>query len=84
MGDDAETKVVKRGRGRPPKAEGAKKAAAKRPAAAAKDGASGAKKGRGRPPKAAAEKPAKGKKKAEEEEAGDDATNGDTDGDKSD
>ena len=55
MAEDGETKVAKRGRGRPPKAESEKKTATKRaapaPAAAA---AGGAKKGRGRPPKAEA------------------------------
>jgi hypothetical protein len=50
MAEEGETKVAKRGRGRPPKAEGEKKTATKRAAPAAAAG--GAKKGRGRPPKA--------------------------------
>ena len=48
MAEEAETKVVKKGRGRPPKAEGEKKAV-KRAASANGDPAPGAKKGRGRP-----------------------------------
>ena len=54
MSDDGETKPAKKGRGRPPKTDSAKKAAAKRPAK--EDEANGdvaeevpAKKGRGRP-----------------------------------
>ena len=48
MAEETETKVVKKGRGRPPKAEGEKKAV-KRAASANGDAAPGAKKGRGRP-----------------------------------
>ena len=48
MAEESETKVVKKGRGRPPKAEGEKKAV-KRAASANGDAAPGAKKGRGRP-----------------------------------
>lgn len=77
MGDETETKVVKRGRG---SQEDCRKEAL---SCCKGRRASGAKKGLGRPSKAAADNPAKGKKKAEEEDAGNDATNGDTDDDKS-
>jgi len=48
MAEETETKVVKKGRGRPPKADSEKKAV-KRAASENEDAAPGAKKGRGRP-----------------------------------
>merc|ERR1712013_490213 len=61
MAEESETKVVKRGRGRPPKAEGEKKAE-KRAASANGGATNGAKKGRGRPKGSVKEKKATPKK----------------------
>ena len=61
MAEESETKVVKRGRGRPPKAEGEKKAV-KRAASANGAATNGAKKGRGRPKGSVKEKKATPKK----------------------